>query len=120
MQPIPISGFANSNKYGRITLLALEEVMGKHGVNAILNLARLSHFVDNYPPANLERQFDFAYTSSLMGALEGMDGLRGGRVFALRAGKPPVADVGNRVWIHAPLDLVCFVLRQRHLKMRIG
>lgn len=120
MQPIPLSGFANSNKYGRITLLALEEVMGKHGVNAILNLARLSHFVDNYPPANLERQFDFAYTSSLMGALEEMYGVRGGRVFALRAGKATFEDLLSNYGAMAGVGDIAFRMLPLHLKMRIG
>src|SRR3990172_1126265 len=93
MQAIPKSGYANSNKFGRITLKALEDVMGKNGVHAVLNLAKLPDFIDNYPPATLDRVFDFAYTSSIMGALEEMYGVRGGRVFALRVGKATFEDL---------------------------
>ncbi len=35
--------YAYPNKMGRILLLAMEEVMGSTGVNAILNLANLRH-----------------------------------------------------------------------------
>lgn len=87
MDPIPKSGLYYSNKSARITILAIEEVMGKNGLNAILNLANLSHLIDNYPPNNLEREFDFSDISSIMGALEEMYGPRGGRGLALRAGR---------------------------------
>ena len=42
------------NKMGRMMLLALEDVMGKNGVNAVLNLAKLRHLINNYPPNNLD------------------------------------------------------------------
>jgi predicted hydrocarbon binding protein len=87
MEVIPKSGLYYPNKIARIALLALEEVMGKNGLNAILNVANLPELRDNYPPNNLERQFDFADFSSIMGALEEMYGPRGGRGLALRAGR---------------------------------
>jgi hypothetical protein len=68
MQQIQKSGFYNTNKFARIALQAYEEVMGKNGLNAILNLAGLGNLIDNYPPDNLERQFDFAdYTAIHIG-----------------------------------------------------
>jgi hypothetical protein len=79
MQPIPKSGFYYNNKIARIAILAYEEVLGKNGLNAILNLANLSHLIDNYPVDNLKREFDFADFSSINGALEEMFGPRGGR-----------------------------------------
>jgi bacteriochlorophyll 4-vinyl reductase len=75
------------NKGGLITIQALENVMGKNGINAILNMAGLSHLIDNYPPNNLAREFDFADYAALMQALEDMYGPRGGRGLALRAGR---------------------------------
>jgi hypothetical protein len=47
------------NKMGRIVLTAMENIMGRHGVNAILNLAQLHNLVDNYPPNNLDLGFTF-------------------------------------------------------------
>ena len=81
------SGLYYINKGGLITILALENVMGKNGVNAILNMAGLSHLIDNYPPNNLAREFDFADYTALIRALEDMYGPRGGRGLALRAGR---------------------------------
>ncbi len=81
------SGLYYINKGGLITILALENVMGKNGVNAILNMAGLPHLIDNYPPNNLAREFDFADYTALMQALEDMYGPRGGRGLALRAGR---------------------------------
>jgi hypothetical protein len=37
MDPIPDSGLFYPNNLARITLLALEDVMGANGLNAILN-----------------------------------------------------------------------------------
>jgi predicted hydrocarbon binding protein len=75
------------NKIGRIVLLATEEVMGRNGVNAALNLARLRHLVNNYPPNNFDRQFSFEEMGGIQQALEDMYGPRGARGLALRAGR---------------------------------
>jgi len=34
----------------RVLFLSMEEVMGQNGVSAVLNAARLTRFVRNYPP----------------------------------------------------------------------
>lgn len=120
MQRIPVSGFANSNKFGRITLLALEEVTGKHGVNALLNLAQLSHLINAYPPSNLERKFDFAYTSGLMGALEEVYGVRDGQVFALRVGKATFEDLLSNYGSLAGVTDLAFRLIPLQLKVKVG
>lgn len=72
---------------GRIMLVAMEEIMGKHGVNAVLNLAELRHLVNHYPPNNLEMGFAFTELSSIQQTLDDMFGERGGRSLALRAGR---------------------------------
>ena len=46
MEPIPKSGLYYPNKIARIALTAIEDVMGKNGLNAILNLAGLTHLID--------------------------------------------------------------------------
>ncbi len=76
------SGFYYPNKFARITIEALEQVMGKNGLNAILHLAGLSEYINNYPPNNLEKEYDFAYFTALCVALEEMYGPRGGRGLA--------------------------------------
>jgi hypothetical protein len=60
MSPLQKAGLYYPNKFGLITIKSLEEVMGKNGLNAILNLAGLSHYIENYPPDNLDKGFDFA------------------------------------------------------------
>jgi predicted hydrocarbon binding protein len=72
---------------GRIVLTAMENIMGRHGVNAILNLAHLQNLVDNYPPNNLDLGFTFNEFSTIQQTIEEMYGVRGGRGLALRAGR---------------------------------
>ena len=86
MSPVQKSGLYYPNKFGLITLKSLEEVMGKNGLNAILNLAGLNNYIDSYPPDNLDKGFDFAELSAIGTGLEEMYGPRGGRGLALRAG----------------------------------
>jgi predicted hydrocarbon binding protein len=75
------------NKMGRIILLAMEDVMGRNGVNAVLHLAKLRHRVNNYPPNNLDLQFSFEEIGGIQQALDDMYGPRGGKGLALRAGR---------------------------------
>ncbi len=91
MPRIEPSGYYYPNIVARVYIEAMEEVMGKNGLNAILNLAGLSHLIDNYPPTNLNKEFDFADYSALNGALEEMYGPRGGRGLQLRAGRASFA-----------------------------
>lgn len=79
--------FYYPNKMGRIILIAMESIMGQHGVNAVLNLAQLEHLVDNYPPNNLDLGFSFEECSAIHQTLEDMYGARGGRALARRAGR---------------------------------
>lgn len=81
------SGLYYPNRFARLFLLAMEDVMGMHGLNTILSMAGLDSYIDNPPPENLARQFDFAYLSALSQALEDMYGARGGRGIALKIGR---------------------------------
>jgi len=79
--------FYYPNKMGRIILLSMEEVIGHIGVNAVLNLANLNNRINNYPPNDLEKGFNFNELSKIQDALEGLYGPRGGRGLALRTGR---------------------------------
>jgi hypothetical protein len=81
------SGYYYPNKMGRIILMAIEEILGKNGINALLRLAKLDYRIDNYPPNNLNKEWDFAEFSALDKALDEMVGPRGGRALSLRAGQ---------------------------------
>ncbi len=91
MSRIEPSGYYYPNRIARIYIEAMEEVMGKNGLNAVLRLAGLPHLIDNYPPPNLAKEFEFADYSALNGALEEMYGPRGGRGLELRAGRASFA-----------------------------
>jgi len=93
MKIITESGHYNSNKFARILLESIEEIAGKNGVNAVLKYSNLSSLVDNYPPDNLDRAFDFAHFSMIIQALEEIYGKRGGRGLALRVGRTTFDDV---------------------------
>ena len=75
------------NRLGRIVFLAFEEVMGKNGLNAILNLASLSSLINNYPPEDDERIFPFETLCKMQISLEQGFGPHGGRGLVLRAGR---------------------------------
>ncbi|HZW04028.1 MAG TPA: 4-vinyl reductase [Anaerolineaceae bacterium] len=120
MDPIAKSGYYYPNKIARIAILALQNVMGKNGVNAILNLANLPHLIDNLPPDNLERKFDFAEFSALQGALELMYGPRGGRGLALRAGRATFAEGLRNFGALAGVGDLAFKVLPLQAKLRIG
>jgi predicted hydrocarbon binding protein len=120
MEPIPKSGYNYANKIVRISIKALEDVMGKNGVNAVLNLAHLPNLIDHYPPDNLERQFDFADFTAINQALEEMYGPRGGRTLALRAGRAAFTDALRNFGALAGVGDLAFKVLPLQVKLRIG
>jgi predicted hydrocarbon binding protein len=120
MEPIPKSGFYYPNKAAKITLESLLNVMGKNGLNAILNLAHLPHLIDNFPPNNLEKEFDFADFTAINWALEEMYGPRGGRGLALRAGRATFDDVLKNFGALAGVGDLAFRVLPLQAKMRVG
>lgn len=107
--------FFYPNKMGRIVLTAMEEIMGRHGVNAILNFAHLEKLVNNYPPNNLELGFPFFEFSAILQAVEEIYGVRGGRGLSMRAGREtwkfalkefvPVLGIGDLAIRTLPLGI---------------
>jgi len=75
------------NKMGRIVLLAIEEILGRTGINAVLNLANLSRYINGYPQNNLDLQFEFSTMGKIQAAMEVLYGPLGGRGVALRSGR---------------------------------
>jgi len=120
MDLIPKSGLYYPNRFALITLEALEEVMGKNGLNAILNMAHLSHLVDNYPPTNLAREFDFSQYSMINIALEEMYGPRGGRGLALRAGRATFSDALRNFGAMAGASDLAFKVLPLQQKLKLG
>ena len=71
----------------RAFLLALEDVLGKNGVNALLRIASLQGWIETYPAEDFEREVDLSEFSSLNAALDEIYGTRGGHGLARRASK---------------------------------
>lgn len=120
MEPIPKSGYYYANKIVMIILNSLEDVMGKNGLNAILNLAHLPHLIDNYPPDNLGKEFDFADVTAINMALEELYGPRGGRGLAMRAGRAAFAASLRNFGALAGAGDLAFRVLPLQTKLRIG
>lgn len=75
------------NRLGRILLIAMEEVIGRNGVNAVLNQAKLRSRINSYPKNNLDKNVRFDEVSQIQAALEASYGIRGGRGLSLRTGR---------------------------------
>lgn len=75
------------NKMGRIILLAMEEILGKNGITAILNHTELRLWINNYAHNNLDKEFPFEDISRIQVGLEEIYGPRGGQGLALRIGQ---------------------------------
>ena len=73
------------NQPTRAFLEALEDVLGKNGLNALLRIAGLPGWIETYPADNFERDVDLSEFSSLNAALEEIYGDRGGHGLARRA-----------------------------------
>lgn len=120
MSPIQKSGLAYPNKFGVIMIRALEEVMGRNGLNAILNLAGLNHYIESPMPDNLEKGFDFAEVAAINLALEDMYGPRGGRGLSLRVGRAQFADGLRNFGALVGVGDLAFKVLPLQAKLRIG
>jgi predicted hydrocarbon binding protein len=120
MEPVEKSGYYYANKFALIMLDALEDVLGENGLKAILNLAHLPDLIGNFPPDNLEKEFDFADVSAINQALEEIYGPRGGRGLALRAGRATFADSLKNFGALAGAGDLAFKVLPLNTKMRIG
>ena len=115
------SGYYYPNKFARITIETMEDVMqSKSALKAILNLAGLPHLVDNYPPDNLEKEFDFADYTALSVALEEMYGPRGGRGLALRVGRAMFAKGLRAFGALAGVSDLSFQVLPLSAKLKVG
>lgn len=108
------------NKFGRIIIGALEEVMGKNGLHAVLRLAKLEKYINERPPNNLEKQFSFADLTALQIALEEMYGPRGGRGLAIRAGRATFENGLKGVGALVGIGDLAFRVLPLNSKLKIG
>lgn len=120
MEAIAHSGYTLPNRLARITLLSLEELIGYNGLQALLNLAHLDHWIENYPPANLDRGVDFSELSLLNIGLEELYGERGGRGIAQRAGRAIFSEALSNFGAMAGTADAAFKMLPSNARLNIG
>lgn len=108
------------NHAGRIFLQSFEEIIGRNGINAVLNTVNLAELIENYPPNNPEKKVSFSVISRILVGVEGVYGPRAGRGLAMRAGtasfKYGLREFGSAMGV---TDIE-FRLLPLHTKMRVG
>jgi predicted hydrocarbon binding protein len=114
------SGYFYPNKFARITIEAMQDVMGENGLRAILHLAGLSHLIGNFPPDNLDKEFDFGDYTAINIALDEMYGPRGARGLALRAGRATFAQGLRAFGALAGVGDLAFKVLPMNAKLKIG
>jgi len=81
------SGLFFPNHFVRITLQALQEVIGPGGMTTIYSHSNLTHLAEELPPDDMNKQFDFSDFAALFETLQSIFGSRGARGLAMRAGR---------------------------------
>jgi hypothetical protein len=74
------------NQIFYLACIAVEEVMGKNGLNSILNYSNLKKYIGNYPPNNLNLEIDSIDFTNLATGLVGIMGEKGCRSLMMRGG----------------------------------
>jgi|GEM_PF-997762 len=74
------------NQLFYLILLTAEEILGKPGLNAILNYCGMTKFRDNYPPNNMEEEYTSRDFSILMRGFIDVMGEQGVRPIMFRGG----------------------------------
>lgn len=114
------SGCYYPNRFVLATFNALNDVMGRNGLNTILNFAHLRELIDHYPPDNLEKEIDFADFTAIQIAIEEMYGEQGGRAFIKRAGRTTFATSLCKYGALAGVSDAAFRVLPLQTKLRIG
>jgi predicted hydrocarbon binding protein len=120
MEALQKSGFYLPSRWGRRILLALEDLIGNAGIQALLNLAKLNQYIEEIPMATLEKNFEFADFSSLFIALEEMYGKRGGQGLAQRIGRITFRESVSSLGAFADTKEGAFKALPLNIKSKIG
>ncbi len=108
------------NKWARIVLTSAEEIMGDRGVAALLNMANMKQYIDNYPPDNMRKEFPFEEIGYLQQAIWDMFGSHGARVFATRAGEQIYKDGLSQFKSVAAAAQIAMKVESLDAKAKIG
>jgi predicted hydrocarbon binding protein len=71
----------------RLLFMSIEEVMGPDGIKAVLNGAKLSRYINNYPENTIEHGVTFSEYGKVEQAVEDFLGPRGARAILIRVGR---------------------------------
>jgi len=113
-------GNAFPNKISRILLRAVQDVIGDHGIQAVLTTARLPELIEGLPPADFEPGLTHAEVGRLFEAIESIYGVSGGRRLVRQAGQ-----ASFKYWIEGfgsivGLADVAFRILPLKLRVKIG
>ena len=86
-QRVPPSGFYYTNNIGRTFIRAIEGAIGKDGLSDLLRAYGMENYIDNYPPDNFERAFDFADMSTLSAGLDDLGVSQGDPMLSNKVGR---------------------------------
>lgn len=81
------SGFYYPNRIARAFFVAMDEVVGVNVARGVLQAAGLEEYINNFPPDDMNRQFDFANLAAFTAGLEQLYGTRGGLGIAMSIGR---------------------------------
>jgi len=101
-------------------LAALEESIGRNGLNALLNLTGMGNYIQDPPPDDPGFGFDIALVSNLNRALETIYGLRGARGLALRSGRAMLDYIQEGFELPIGLNELAFRMLPLTTRLRIG
>lgn len=108
------------NSWARIVLTSAEEIVGEKGIAALLNLAGMPQYINNFPPDNMDKKFTFDHIGQLQEAIWEMYGPRGARVFATRAGEQSFQDNLERFGSLASAAQAAMKIGSLEMKVKIG
>ena len=98
----------------------MEEVMGRNGLNALLNLTGLQQYIEEFPKNNLDREFDFSDFSNLNQGVFDVYGPRGGRGLSLRGGRATFDQGLKGFGALAGVGDIAFRILPEKTKLKIG
>jgi bacteriochlorophyll 4-vinyl reductase len=114
------SGYYLANRMGKLFLAAMEESIGRNGLNALLNLTNMGHYIQSPPFDDLELGFDIAQVSNLYRALETIYGPRGARGLALRSGRALFDGIHDSLEIPTGINDLAFRVLPLQTRLRIA
>ncbi len=112
--------FFYPNRMGRVIFLAMEEILGYGGTNAVLHLANLPAYINHYPPYDQDLSFPFNHISRLQVGLESAYGPQAGRGVALRVGRACLKYVLREFGPELGLTELAFRLLPLQTKLNTG